>query len=313
VTVPVGDGGRVTLYSSSGGQLLADVTGYYAPSGATSAGRFQALSPSRLLDTRSGARPAAGATIPLDVTGRGGVPAEGASAVVLSVTATRAASSGFVQVVPTGGSTAIGSSSSLNVAEGQTVANLVVVPVGRDGTVSLHTSGGTHLLADVAGWVTDPSAPSASSGLFVAVEPTRLLDTRLATAPPDGTQVRLRPLALLGTRGTASAVVLNVTATQATGPGFVQVFPTGRATPRHLVQPQPRAGRPDGRRRCGQRPRRRRGGLPARGPLDAPARRRRRLLHVTIRRSARPERRLGLASAGPRADAECTPLTRKDA
>ena len=231
VTVPIGDDGRVTLYSAGGGHLLADVTGYYAPSGATSAGRFTAVPPSRLLDTRSGAMPAAGASLELDVTGVGGVPAGGVSAVALNVTATRAARGGFVQVVPTGGSTALGSSSNLNVVTGQTVANLVVVPVGRDGRVTLHTSGGTHLLADVAGWVTDSTAPSASTGLFVPIAPTRLLDTRLATAPADGGQVVLRPLGLLGARAAASAVLLNVTATQSTGPGFVQVFPTGRAQP----------------------------------------------------------------------------------
>jgi hypothetical protein len=229
VTTPVGHDGKVTLYSSGGGHLVADVTGYYAPSGATSQGRFQPLAPQRLLDTRTGPLPAAGSSLKLQVAGRGGVPSSGASAVMLAVTATRAVRTGYVQVVPTGGSTAIGSSSNLNVVAGQTVANLVVVPVGRDGTVTLHTSGGTHLLADVAGWVTGAGAPSATTGLFVALEPTRVLDTRLATAPRDGGSVALRPLALMGVRGGASAVVLNVTGTRSTAAGFVQVLPTGSA------------------------------------------------------------------------------------
>ncbi|MBW3551840.1 MAG: penicillin-binding protein 2, partial [Proteobacteria bacterium] len=68
------DGPLTWLRRYPGGPAYAHVTGYYSPSGATSQGRFQALSPERLLDTRSGAMPAAGASIPLDVTGRGGIP-----------------------------------------------------------------------------------------------------------------------------------------------------------------------------------------------------------------------------------------------
>lgn len=58
VTAPVGDGGTVTLYSEGGGHLLTDVFGYYTVSGATSDGRYVALSPSRLLDTRTTPEPA---------------------------------------------------------------------------------------------------------------------------------------------------------------------------------------------------------------------------------------------------------------
>src|SRR4051794_34816927 len=67
------------------------------------------LAPSRLLDTRSGIGApkglvAAAGLVQLQVTGRGGVPASGVSAVVLNVTATQAAGAGFVTVYPTGAS-----------------------------------------------------------------------------------------------------------------------------------------------------------------------------------------------------------------
>ena len=53
VIVPVGAGGQVTFYTVAGGHLIADVFGYFSPSGATAAGRFIALpSPARTLDTR---------------------------------------------------------------------------------------------------------------------------------------------------------------------------------------------------------------------------------------------------------------------
>jgi hypothetical protein len=234
VTAPVGDGGQITLYTHGGGHLLADVSGYFLASGEAAAGRYRPLSPARILDTRIGVGAPKGAVgkgsaITVQVTGQGGVPSSGVSAVALNVTATGAPAAGFVQVVPSAGGTAAGSSSNLNVVARQTVANLVVVPVGDSGAVDVYSSSGTHVLADVAGWFTDDSATASSTGLYVPVTPARLLDTRTAGKPADGAQVPLAPLGRAGIPASGvSAVMLNVTATAPTGGGFVQVLPTGQ-------------------------------------------------------------------------------------
>jgi hypothetical protein len=134
------------------------------------------------LRTRGSVKTAPNSSTQLQVTGRGGVPASGVAAVALNITATQAERAGFVQAIPTGGSTATASSSNLNVsAAGQTIANLVIVPVGSNGQITLYTSMATHLLADVAGYYTDASAGSSTAGLFQAVEPHRELDTRTAS------------------------------------------------------------------------------------------------------------------------------------
>ena len=55
VTVPVGVGGEVSIFLPAGGQVLADVFGYYSPSSASTDGRYtplQAPTPRRVLDTR---------------------------------------------------------------------------------------------------------------------------------------------------------------------------------------------------------------------------------------------------------------------
>ena len=238
VTAPVGDGGKVTLYTHGGGHLLADVSGYFLASGSTAAGRYRALTPSRILDTRTGVGAAKamvgkGQAVTVQVTGRGGVPSSGVSAVALNVTATGAPAAGFVQVMPSAGSTPAGSSSNLNVVARQTVANLVIVPVGDSGAVDVYSSGGTHVLADVAGWFSDAGGAPSSTGLFVPVTPERLLDTRKAplTKPGDGAQVPVSPRGQAGIPADGvSAVVLNVTATSPVAGGFVQVLPTGQGT-----------------------------------------------------------------------------------
>lgn len=234
VTAPVGDGGRVTLYTHGGGHLLADVSGYFLSSGQTAAGRYRPLAPERILDTRTGlgapkAPVGKGAAITVQVTGHGGVPVSGVSAVALNVTATGAPAAGFVQVMPSAGGTAAGSSSNLNVVAMQTVANLVIVPVGDSGAVDVYSSSGIHVLADVAGWFSDDSGTASATGLFVPVTPERLLDTRNGSKPLDGAQVPLSPRGQAGipTDG-VSAVVLTVTATSPVAGGFVQVLPTGQ-------------------------------------------------------------------------------------
>jgi hypothetical protein len=169
--------------------------------------------------------------------GAGGVPASAVAAVALNVTLTEASAPGYVQVIPSDGRTALGSSSNLNASHAdQTVANVVIVPVGADGSVTLYTQSGAHLVVDVSGYYTDAAAPPSVSGLFVPSTPTRLLDTRLVPGAPVASAgaILVEPGGPAGA-GTgidithAAAIVTNLTATEASGPGYVQAVPTGRA------------------------------------------------------------------------------------
>jgi hypothetical protein len=104
--------------------------------------RVGCSTPTWILDTRTGAGgvlPAAGAVVSFSATGVAGVPSVGVSAVVLNVTITEASAVGFVQVFPTGRAV-VRASSNLNVEHtGQTIPNLVVVPVSDSGQVSIFT------------------------------------------------------------------------------------------------------------------------------------------------------------------------------
>ena len=100
----------------------------------------------------TGPVPALG-TVSLQVTGQGGVPATGVSAVVVNVTAVNPTSSGYITVWPSG--TTRQQTSNLNFQAGQNIPNLVVVPVGADGQIQLFngSSGTVQLLADVTGYI----------------------------------------------------------------------------------------------------------------------------------------------------------------
>lgn len=153
VTVPVGADGKVTLFNRSAGsvQLIADIAGYYLPGNPTVAGSFKAVGPARFLDTRNGFAAGPDSTVSFRVGGVDGIPAN-PSAVVFNLTATAADSFGFVTAYPSG--TARPNASNVNYDSGKIVPNLVNVPVGRDGWVTLfnRSSGRVQLIADIAGY-----------------------------------------------------------------------------------------------------------------------------------------------------------------
>ena len=73
VTAKLGTGGRLTLFNAVGStHVIADVAGWYDDGTAATGARYHALTPSRILDTRSGPGPMApSATLSLQITGQG--------------------------------------------------------------------------------------------------------------------------------------------------------------------------------------------------------------------------------------------------
>jgi hypothetical protein len=71
---------------------------------------------------------------------------------VLNVTVTEPGAVGFITVYPSGGAAPL--ASNLNFTAGQTIPNLVIVKLNDVGVVSLKngSAGGSHLIADVAGY-----------------------------------------------------------------------------------------------------------------------------------------------------------------
>jgi hypothetical protein len=152
--VPVGTGGKVSIYNLAGNtDVLADVVGYYTAPGVSVAGGgvFHAMAPNRFLDTRKTGNPVGpDGTAALQVTGREGIPAD-AVGVVMNVTATNTTEAGFLTVFPAGATRP--TTSNLNFVPAQTVPNLVMSKLGTGGVVSIYNfAGTTDVVADVVGW-----------------------------------------------------------------------------------------------------------------------------------------------------------------
>ncbi|MDG4835637.1 DUF1565 domain-containing protein [Micromonospora sp. WMMD967] len=226
VTVPMSNG-NLRIRNNAGGtvHVVVDLQGFYSGLG----DGFKPLAPTRVLDTRANG----GAPVPansyrvLDLSGR--VPS-GAKAVVLNVTATQPTANGVLTVYPAGSS--VPTASNLNFVTGQTIPNLVTVPVVNGRLVIQNVSSGTtHVLADLAGWY----GSGATDG-FVPYGPRRILDTRSGAGgsrlasfsslnlpvpylDPNGNDTAPKPTAL----------VANLTVTGPTAAGVLIAQPRGEA------------------------------------------------------------------------------------
>ena len=202
-------------------------------------GGFHPVVPTRVLDSRTttggwNGRLAAGAPRSLAVTGVATVPAT-ATAVIMNVTATGASNASFLTAWPAGvAQPALGSN--VNFAANETIPNLVTVKVGAGGRVLFANAVGTvDVVADLVGYFDDGSS---GGDLFRSVAPARILDSRTTNggwnARLAAGEAQARPLTVRGqggVSGTATAVVMNVTATGGSAPSFLQVWPSDAPRP----------------------------------------------------------------------------------
>jgi hypothetical protein len=232
--VAPGSDGRVAIQNEAGrADVVVDVLGWFdGPVG----GRIHAMTATRLVDTRSGdgaTGPVGADGVAFDVRGHGGVPDQGVGAVLLDVTGIGASDATHLTVWPDG--IAPPATSNLNLAAGETRANLVLVSPGADGRVRVaNRTGAVQLAVDVVGYV---DAGAATGGQLVPVTPTRIADSRNQTGLPDaplgpGGSVTVTVTGgFSGVPAGASAVVLNVTGVGASGATHLTVGPAGVPLP----------------------------------------------------------------------------------
>jgi hypothetical protein len=218
----------VTLGSVSEQGLVVDVSGWFTPeSGPVRGGRLETVDQRRVFDSRTGGaeRLKAGSTTRIE-TGSAGVPS-GAAAVVVTLTAAEAAGPGFLNAWASG-PLPVTSVANVDAAE-QTRASGLIVPLAPDGSFQVFTQSATHLVVDVAGFFTSATAALSTDGLFVPVDPVRVVDTR-GTFRWVGSRTDLVALTAAGVPVDARAAALTVAAVN-TKPGWVSLWAPDRVWP----------------------------------------------------------------------------------
>ncbi len=229
-------GGTPVAAPGTGTPGAAELAAFAIPVDPVPGATYVALEPTRLVDTRvnTGLSGPLTSTVPrtFAVVGHAGVPS-GAVAVTANITAVNPTSAGWLAVTPT--PSVMPPTSSLNLPKGDIRANGITVRLSPDGTLSVVFRGApgatTAFLVDITGYYVTGSAGAT----YVALEPTRLVDTRVNTGLSGPlTSTVPRTFAVVGHAGVPSgavAVTANITAVNPTSAGWLAVTPTPSVMP----------------------------------------------------------------------------------
>ncbi len=240
VQVGLGLQGAVEVVTNAAAaDVVIDVEGYVAAPTVAGLGLYQPLpSPTRVCDTRLGqtANQCTGKTLgpndtlQIQLTGLAGVP-QGATAVAANVTVTDTTQPSYLTVYPGG---TMPTASNLNWAPGATVANLVIASLSGQGSLTaFNQEGSADVVVDVVGYYT--AAGGSGTEFNALTTPTRVCDTR-ASQPTNqctgktlsaDSSITVQVAGLAGVPQTATAVVVNITATDTTAPSYLTVYPSG--------------------------------------------------------------------------------------
>ncbi len=185
---------------------------------------FSPMQPVRVADTRPSGFVSADNSLVLDLKGTFGLPNAGLGAVALNVTATGALQDGYVTVWPC--ADVKPTTSSVNYTVGEDIPNTVIASPDQYGKLCLDSSTSVNLIVDLSGWFI------SGDGLHTFT-PERAFDLRqtgLVITPDTPYAFQMTGNFGIPTTG-VSSVVLNVTATGATAPGYITVWPCNQPQP----------------------------------------------------------------------------------
>jgi hypothetical protein len=200
-------------------------------------GSFVRDGPVKILDTSTGLGGTKGPVPPgglttLQVAGVAGVPATGASAVLVSVATEQPTASGTIVAYADG--TARPQVTDLSYGAAQAISDQVVVPV-KDGKIDLYndSAGSTGLTAVLSGYFTSVG----SHGLLTSIGPAQILDTRTGVGAPRAKLGAGQTLVLTvdGAGGVpttgVTAIELGIIVQNAPHAGTLTAFADGKARP----------------------------------------------------------------------------------
>ena len=185
---------------------------------------FSPMQPVRIADTRPSGFISTDNPLVIDLKGTFGLPNVGLGAVALNVTATGATQDGYVTVWPCADTKP--PTSSVNYAASEDIPNTVIASPDQYGKLCLDSFTPVNLIVDLSGWFI------SGDGLHTFT-PQRAFDLRqtgLVITPDTPYAFQMTGNFGIPTTG-ANSVVLNVTATGATAPGYITVWPCNQPQP----------------------------------------------------------------------------------
>ncbi|MGD0137115.1 MAG: SBBP repeat-containing protein, partial [Bryobacteraceae bacterium] len=243
--VPAGTGGSISLYANDNTDVVIDINGYFAPTGAPQALEFYPVTPCRIADTRTGSgftgsfgppELVAEATRSFPVQQSSCGISSTAQAYSVRMTAVAPAPLGYLTTWPAG--QPLPTVATLNAPNGGAVGNEAIVPAGTGGAIDVYASANTNLVIDINGYFAPPGSTGALN--FYPLAPCRVADTRGngfggSFGPPAlvGGDTRSFPMPSsgCGIPSSAHAYSLNLTAVTSSPLDYLTAWPTGQLLP----------------------------------------------------------------------------------
>ena len=229
VVVAVSADGAIDVRTSAAVEVIVDLDGLFVDTdGPVASGRLVAMSPRRVADTRD---PARYDTEGVERFGEGdlridleGLVPDDATGVAVQVTAV-GGRPGYLAAHAAGASRP--ATSVLNLDPVTPTRTTVVFTAVSDLGLTVYRSAPAHLVVDIWGYFTGPSASPSTDGLFVPEAPTRVWDSRRDDSPLHAGGRLTRDVA----PAAAAVAALNVTAVAATDRGYLTVGAAGAPRP----------------------------------------------------------------------------------
>ena len=200
--------------------------------------KYTALAnPTRVFDTRSNLHTSGGAmtngSTRVVNPAYAGVPST-ATAVVVNLTGAGARAPAYLSVFP---STYAGTSN-LNLSNLDPIASVAAaVPLDAGHTFRVYDGGAsTNVIVDVVGYFAPVGSSATEAGYGALAAPTRILDTRTTLGGHRGLLANAKQLTIpiagrVGVPADATSVIVNVTATDQRGSGYLSLFPRAPSNP----------------------------------------------------------------------------------
>lgn len=179
---------------------------------------YVALIPERILDTRDTGSPVAGGKV-LRVDVRRHVP-DGATAVAVNLTSDAAEGPGYLSAYPCDRKRR--EVSNVNHPPWVPRGALAIVPLAANGRLCIYTRATSHVIVDLQGAFVPPGSEAETVRFTPLTTPQRLVDTR---------QSGRAAVTEVDVPANATAVAVNLTATQASAPGWLKAFACGGDEP----------------------------------------------------------------------------------
>ena len=231
--VPTSTAGQVDVHNSATAPatVRVDVDGYFAPGAPASPGMFGVVSPLRVATALT---VGAGRTAAVTVTGSGGVPST-AAVVAANVSLAAPSGEGTLTVYPSG--TTRPDTQSVLFTAGRPSVTFGVVRVGTAGQVAVANASTVPVTVDISVLGYYLRGTPVVGQAFTKAAPARVVGAAQGPNPPDVTATADSAVTALveGVAGIpatgVSAVVLMVSASGATKPGYLTAFAAGAPRP----------------------------------------------------------------------------------